>query len=162
MNFQDNIKEHQNKMKENIDYLQKETSIFESSSVDDIHLIFLYFINQKLENFKKIDVKLNGSTLSKHTLLSEILKHKKEDGRSFHITGLYKYNFSETNLSNFMDDTLSNDFVSFNKVDDVLYEDNIELFQDYSSLFIVLQNEKAIKTRRTCPQNKNNKTIRRI
>jgi len=40
MNFQDNIKEHQNKMKENIDYLQKETSIFESSSVDDIHLIF--------------------------------------------------------------------------------------------------------------------------
>jgi len=53
MNFQDNIKEHQNKMKENIDYLQKETSIFESSSVDDIHLIFLYVINQKLENFKK-------------------------------------------------------------------------------------------------------------
>jgi hypothetical protein len=158
MNFRDNIKEHQDLMKENIEHLQKKTRLFQRGPVLDIHIIFLYVINQKLENFKKIDVKLSASTLTKNALLAELLQHKKEDGRLFHITGIYKYNFTETNLSDFIEERLTNHFVSFQKVDPIVYEDTIELFQDYSSLFVVLQNEKSIKTKRT--QEKKNKTIK--
>ena len=101
------------------------------------------------------------STLTKNILLSHILKHKKDDGRKFNITGIYKYHFNETNLCNFIEsNVLSNWFSSLNKVEDIPYDESIEIFQDYSSLFIILQNEKAIKTKRQVEQKKN-KTIRK-
>jgi len=40
MNFRDNIKEHQDLMKENIEHLQKKTRLFQRGPVLDIHIIF--------------------------------------------------------------------------------------------------------------------------
>lgn len=159
MNFDTDVKEHQNNIKDTIARLQTST-LFNKSHVKDIHLFFFYVINQKLETFKRIDVSING-TLTKNILLTHILKNKKEDGRKFNITGIYKYHFNENDLSDFVDNnTLTQWFSSFDKVDDVTYEESIEIFQDYSSLFIVLQNEKSIKTKRQTEQKKN-KTIRK-
>lgn len=159
MNFDTDVKEHQNNIKDTIARLQTST-LFNKSQVKDIHLFFFYVINQKLETFKRIDVSING-TLTKNILLTHILKNKKEDGRKFNITGIYKYHFNENDLSDFVDNnTLTQWFSSLDKVDDVTYEESIELFQDYSSLFIVLQNEKSIKTKRQTEQKKN-KTIRK-
>ena len=122
---------------------------------------FFYVINQKLETFKRIDLSLFDSVLTKNVLLSHILKNKKEDGRNFNITGIYKYHFNETNLCDFIDNnSLSNWFTTLHKVEDIPYDESIEIFQDYSSLFIILQNEKAIKTKRQVEQKKN-KTIRK-
>jgi hypothetical protein len=56
---------------------------------------------------------------------------------------------------------LSNCLSTFQKVEDIPYEKSIDIFQDYSSLFIVLQNEKQIQTRRQNEQKKN-KTIRKV
>ena len=101
------------------------------------------------------------STLTKNVLLSHILKNKKDDGRKFNITGIYKYHFNETNLCDFIEtNVLSDWFSSLNKVEDIPYDESIEIFQDYSSLFIILQNEKALKTKRQVEQKKN-KTIRK-
>jgi len=162
MNFDTDVNEHQHIMNENIEKLQNTTDIFDISEVKDVHLFFLYTINQKLESFKRIDVKLNRSTLTKNDLLSSILKNKKEDGRKFNITGLYKYNFTETNLADFLNNnTLSNCFTTLSKVDDIQYEPTIELFHDYSSLFIVLQNEKSAKTKKQLTTTLN-KTIRKV
>jgi hypothetical protein len=159
MNFDTDVKEHQNNIKDTIARLQTST-LFNKSQVKDIHLFFFYVINQKLETFKRIDVSIDG-TLTKNILLTHILKNKKEDGRKFNITGIYKYHFNENDLSDFVDNnTLTQWFSSFDKVDDVTYEESIEIFQDYSSLFIVLQNEKSIKTKRQTEQKKN-KTIRK-
>ncbi|ADX06533.1 hypothetical protein 162310516 [Organic Lake phycodnavirus] len=90
-------------------------------------------------------------------MLSHILKNKKEDGRKFIVTGIYKYHFNEPNLSEFIDhNSLSNCLSTFQKVEDIPYEKSIDIFQDYSSLFIVLQNEKQIQTRRQNEQKKIN------
>jgi hypothetical protein len=161
MNFDTDVNDHHNKMKENIAKIQTSTDLFNVSQLKDIHLFFLYTVNQKLESFKRIDLKLSNHTLSKNDLLTAILKNKKEDGRKFNITGIYKYHFME-DLTQFMDvNVLSNSFTSLNSVDDVNYPNNIELFQDYSSLFIVLQNEKSVKTKRL-NETKRNKTIRKV
>mgnify|MGYP007096468646 CR=1 FL=1 len=160
MNFDTDVNEHQAHIKETIKRLQT-SSLFDKSKVKDIHLFFFYVINKKLESFKRIDLSISDSVLTKNELLSNILKNKKEDGRKFNITGIYKYHFKETDLSDFVDNnTLSNWFTSLSKVDDVPYEESIEIFQDYTSLFIVLQNEKSIKTKRQTDQKKN-KTIRK-
>ena len=160
MNFDTDVNEHQAHIKETIKKLQT-SSLFDKSKVKDIHLFFFYVINKKLESFKRIDLSISDSVLTKNELLSNILKNKKEDGRKFNITGIYKYHFNETDLSDFVDNnTLSNWFTSLSKVDDVPYEESIEIFQDYTSLFIVLQNEKSVKTKRQTDQKKN-KTIRK-
>jgi len=52
MNFRDNIKEHQDLMKENIEHLQKNSLISARTRIGYSYY-FLYVINQKLENFKK-------------------------------------------------------------------------------------------------------------
>jgi hypothetical protein len=161
MNFDTEVNEHQEQLKEKIIKLQKESNLFLEKELKDIHLFFLYTINHKLETFKRIDLKLHKSILSKNDLLSEILKHKRDDGRKFNITGLYKYHFVE-DLSQFVDtNVLSSSFSSLGSVDDVHYCNNMELFQDYSSLFIVLQNEKSVKTKKQI-DTKKNKTIRKI
>ena len=160
MNFDTDVNEHQAHIKETIKRLQT-SSLFDKSKVNDIHLFFFYVINKKLESFKRIDLSISDSVLTKNELLSNILKNKKEDGRKFNITGIYKYHFNETDLSDFVDNnTLSSWFTSLSKVDDVPYEESIEIFQDYTSLFIVLQNEKSVKTKRQTDQKKN-KTIRK-
>lgn len=160
MNFDTDVNEHQAHIKETIKKLQT-SSLFDKSKVKDIHLFFFYVINKKLESFKRIDLSISDSVLTKNELLTNILKNKKEDGRKFNITGIYKYHFNETDLSDFVDNnTLSNWFTSLSKVDDVPYEESIEIFQDYTSLFIVLQNEKSVKTKRQTDQKKN-KTIRK-
>ena len=160
MNFYTDVNEHQAHIKETIKRLQT-SSLFDKSKVNDIHLFFFYVINKKLESFKRIDLSISDSVLTKNELLSNILKNKKEDGRKFNITGIYKYHFNETDLSDFVDNnTLSSWFTSLSKVDDVPYEESIEIFQDYTSLFIVLQNEKSVKTKRQTDQKKN-KTIRK-
>ena len=154
MNFDTDVNEHQAHIKETIKRLQT-SSLFDKSKVNDIHLFFFYVINKKLESFKRIDLSISDSVLTKNELLSNILKNKKEDGRKFNITGIYKYHFNETDLSDFVDNnTLSNWFTSLSKVDDVPYEESIEIFQDYTSLFIVLQNEKSVKTKRQTDQKK--------
>ena len=160
MNFDTDVNEHQDNIKQTIQKLQT-SKLFDKSIVKDLHLFFFYVINQKLETFKRIDLTINDSLLTKNELLSNILKNKKEDGRKFNITGIYKYHFNETELSDFVDNnTLSKWFTSLSKVDDVPYEKSIEIFQDYTSLFIILQNEKSIKTKRQTDQKKN-KTIRK-
>ena len=160
MNFDTDVNEHQAHIKETIKRLQT-SSLFDKNKVNDIHLFFFYVINKKLESFKRIDLSISDSVLTKNELLSNILKNKKEDGRKFNITGIYKYHFNETDLSDFVDNnTLSSWFTSLSKVDDVPYEESIEIFQDYTSLFIVLQNEKSVKTKRQTDQKKN-KTIRK-
>jgi len=160
MNFDTDVDEHQDNIKQTIQKLQT-SQLFDKSIVKDLHLFFFYVINQKLETFKRIDLTINDSLLTKNELLSNILKNKKEDGRKFNITGIYKYHFNETDLSDFVDNnTLSKWFTSLSKVDDVPYEKSIEIFQDYTSLFIILQNEKSIKTKRQTDQKKN-KTIRK-
>ena len=160
MSFDTDVNEHQDNIKQTIQKLQT-SQLFDKSIVKDLHLFFFYVINQKLETFKRIDLTINDSLLTKNELLSNILKNKKEDGRKFNITGIYKYHFNETDLSDFVDNnTLSKWFTSLSKVDDVPYEKSIEIFQDYTSLFIILQNEKSIKTKRQTDQKKN-KTIRK-
>lgn len=160
MNFDTDVNEHQAHIKETIKKLQT-SSLFDKSKVNDIHLFFFYVINKKLESFKRIDLSISDSVLTKNELLTNILKNKKEDGRKFNITGIYKYHFNETDLSDFVDNnTLSSWFTSLSKVDDVPYEESIEIFQDYTSLFIVLQNEKSVKTKKQTDQKKN-KTIRK-
>ena len=161
MNFEKDVKEHHHKLKEKIEHLQK-ANVFDKTPVKDLHLFFFYVINQKLEQYKRIDVSIPKSILSKDLLLSHILKNKKEDGRKFIVTGIYKYHFNEPNLSEFIDhNSLSNCLSTFQKVEDIPYEKSIDIFQDYSSLFIVLQNEKQIQTRRQNEQKKN-KTIRKV
>jgi hypothetical protein len=150
-------------MCEHLDNLNKTTQLFKCVPVQDIHIFFLYVINQKLENFCRMDIGLKSGKLSKNDLLAEILKRKKDDGRNFHITGLYTYNWTDDlkGLIRENEPPLSNCFQSLSKLEDIVYVPAVSVFQDYSSLFVLLQNEKSVKTKRTLEQKKN-KTIRKV
>lgn len=156
-----NSVENPEQMCEHLDHVMKTTPLFNREQVQDIHIFFLYVVNQKLENYCRMDMGLKGAKLSKNDLLAEILKRKKDDGRNFHITGLYTYNLQEDLKTLIRTEQPTTSFQTLAKLDDVVFAPSVNVFQDYSSLFVLLQNEKSIKTKRTL-EPKKNKTIRKV
>jgi len=160
MNFINDMKEHNQNIKKEIMDLQENSDLLDKSPLEDIRLFFLYVNNKKLEKYECVDIELENNKLSKNDLMVEIIKHKKYDNKKYNITNLYQYHFKDE-LSNFIESNiLSNSLTTYDKVEDIYFEPNIDFFQDYSSLFIIMENNKSIQTRKNGSILKN-KTTRR-
>ena len=135
-----------NKLTEKLEKILNETTMFNRSKVDMVNIYFFYCINQTLEQYTKIVVPLKIGNLSKDELLTNILKYRMNDGRRFNISGIYAYQF-DSDIIQFLKDNEC-DVKEHTQVEDIKFEPMVELYQHYSSIFIILNNEKTKHTRK--------------
>ena len=134
------------KLNEKIDKILNETNIFNKSVGEMVNLYFFYCINHALEQYTKVVVPLKLGKLSKDELLTNILKYRLHDGRRFIINGVYSYQFN-VDINEF----LKNNECStkeYSQVQDINFEPAVDLFQHYTSIFIILNNEKTRHTKK--------------
>jgi hypothetical protein len=161
MNFMNDIEEHQQNVKKEIQQLQENTDFLDHSPLEDVKLFFLYVNNKKLENYEVVELDINDNMLTKNNLMVQIIKHKKYDNKKYVITNLYQYHFKD-DLGDFIESNiLSNSMTSYDKVENISFEPNIDFFQDYSCLFVILENNKGTQTRKNGSILKN-KTARKL
>jgi hypothetical protein len=134
------------RLSEKLEKIINETNMFNTSNVDMVNIYFFYCINQSLEQYTKVVVPLKLGKLSKDELLPHILKHRMNDGRRFNINGMYTYQF-DADVIEFLKDNEC-DIKEYTQLEDIHFKPMIELYQHYSSIFIVLNNEKTKHTRK--------------
>lgn len=134
------------KLYEKIEKIVNETNVFNKSNVEIVNLYFFYCVNKSLEQYTKVVIPLKLGNLSKDDLLTNILKYRLVDGRRFNVNGIYAYQF-DTDIVDFLKDNECN-VKEHTKVEDIKFEPMVELFQHYSSIFIVMNNEKTKHTRK--------------
>jgi len=133
-------------LNEKIEKLLKETSIFNKSSAEMVNIYFFYSVNQTLEEYTKIVVPLKGGNLNKDDLLTNILKYRLHDGRRYMINGIYSYHFN-SEINTFLKDNVCST-KEYSQMQDIKFEPNIDLFHHYTSIFILLNNEKTRHTKK--------------
>ena len=134
------------KITEKLEKIINETNMFNKSNVDIVNLYFFYCINQTLEQYTKVVVPLKNGNLSKDDLLTNILKYRMNDGRRFNINGIYAYQF-DSDIVDFLKDNEC-EVKEHTQVEDIKFEPMVELYQHYSSVFIILNNEKTKHTKK--------------
>jgi len=151
MNSNEEVEEEEeievdDKLYEKIEKIVNETNVFNKSNVEMVNLYFFYCINKTLEQYTKVVIPLKLGNLSKDDLLTNILKYRLVDGRRFNVNGIYAYQF-DSDIVDFLKDNECN-VKEYTKVEDIKFEPMVELFQHYSSIFIVMNNEKTKHTRK--------------
>ena len=131
---------------EKLEKIMNETNMFNISNVDMVNIYFFYCVNQSLEQYTKVVVPLKVGKLSKDELLTNILKYRMNDGRRFNINGIYAYQF-DTDVVDFIKNNEC-ELKDHTQVEDIQFDPMIELYQHYSSIFIILNNEKTKHTRK--------------
>jgi len=131
---------------EKLEKIINETNMFNISNVDMVNIYFFYCVNQSLEQYTKVVVPLKLGKLSKDELLTNILKYRMNDGRRFNINGIYAYQF-DTDVVEFIKNNEC-ELKDHTQVEDIQFDPMIELYQHYSSIFIILNNEKTKHTRK--------------
>jgi len=113
-----------------------------------VHLYFFYVLQGQCEQYKKITVELKAKgILSRDTLTDEIVKNRTEGGRRYHVTGIYSFQFDETDLVKFAE-CPAHYFHSHSQVEPIQFANSPELFQHHNSVFIWLSCEQQRKTKR--------------
>ena len=159
MNIPDNdIIEIDEQLTEKIEKIIKETNMFNKSDVDMVNIYFFYCVNQTLEEYTKVVVPLKLNNLGKDELLTNILKHRLHDGRRFMINGIYAYQF-DSDIIDFLK-TNECSVKEYDKVEDIKFDEMIELFQHYTSVFIILNNEKTRHTKKMQEGKNKRKTMK--
>jgi hypothetical protein len=129
-----------------IEKIMGETTFFNVSNVDMVNIYFFYCVNQTIEQFTKVVLPLKVGLLNKDDLLANILKYRIYDGRRFNINGIYSYQFN-AEITQFIKD---NELVmnEHSQIENIEFKPMVEIFQHYSSIFIILNNEKTTKTKK--------------
>ena len=130
---------------EKIETIMNETTMFEKTDLKMVNIYFFYCVNQSLEEYTKVVVPLKLGSLSKDELLTTILKYRTHDGRRFNVSGIYDYHFNVDLIKFLKDDECP---LREHQVEAIKFDSNIEVFQHYSSIFILLNNEKTKHTKK--------------
>jgi len=130
---------------EKIEKIMNETNMFQSGLVSMVNIYFFYCVNQTLEEYTKVVVPLKIGTLSKDELLTTILKYRLHDGRRFNVSGIYDYHFNVDLIHFLQEDECS---MREHQVETIKFDPNIELFHHYTSIFVLLNNEKTKHTKK--------------
>ena len=145
---------------EKIEKIVNETNVFNKTGVDMVNIYFFYCINQTLEQYTKVVVPLKVGKLGKDELLTNILKYRMNDGRRFNINGIYTYQF-DAEIIDFLKEG-DCDMKEHTQVEDIQFHEMVELYQHYSSIFILLTNEKTKQTRKIYDKSGKRKTSKII
>jgi len=135
----------------------KDTTMFQTGIPTMVNIYFFYCVNQSLEQYTKVVVPLKLGSINKDELLTTILKYRIHDGRRFNVAGIYDYHFN-VDLIEF----LKNDecLMKEHQVETIKFDNNIEIFQHYTSIFILLNNEKTKNTKKMYENKDKRKTLK--
>ena len=148
MNLPKDIVDIDEHLNEKIEKILNETNIFNKSNGEMVNLYFFYSINHSLEEYTKVVVPLKLGNLSKDELLTNILKYRLHDGRRFMINGIYSYQFNKDIIEFLKDNECSTKEHNQSQLQDIKFEPIVDLFQHYTSIFILLNNEKTRHTKK--------------
>jgi hypothetical protein len=159
MNLPDQIDtEIDDELTEKIEKIINETNLFNTSNVEMVNLYFFYCINDTLEQYTKIVVPLKNNTISKDELFTNIVKYRISDGRRFNLNGIYSYQFNSDIIKFLKDNECS--VKEHKKIQDIQFEPMVDLFQHYTSFFIILNNEKTKHTKKMSDIQSKRKTMK--
>ena len=131
---------------EKLEKILNETNMFNKSNVDMVNIYFFYCVNQSLEQYTKVVVPLKIGKLSKDDLHLNLLKYRMNDGRRFNLNAIYAYQF-DADVVEFLKNNEC-ELKEHTQIEDIQFDPMIELYQHYSSIFIILNNEKTKHTRK--------------
>ncbi len=147
------------RLSEKLEKIMNETNMFNTSNVDMVNIYFFYCINQSLEQYTKVVVPLKNGKLSKDELHLNMLKYRMNDGRRFNVNAIYAYQF-DADITKFLKDNEC-DMKEY-RIEDIQFQPMIELYQHYSSIFIILNNEKTKHTKKIYDKSDKRKTSKII
>lgn len=140
------------RLAEKLEKILNETNMFNTSNVDMVNIYFFYCVNQSLEQYTKVVVPLKIGKLSKDELHLNLLKYRMNDGRRFNLNAIYTYQF-DADIVEFLKNNEC-DLKEHTQIENIHFDPMIELYQHYSSIFIILNNEKIKHTRKIYDKDK--------
>ena len=162
------IEIQQDELLDNLDHLIHNSKLFSmSSNVNSINVCVFYIENKGLQNYKKYEVQINKNTLKKKELLTLILNNNKHYTKKYDLTGIYQYKFTlkPEELKTFSASSDKYNFIkSHNKVEELVYDPCIELFNSNNCLFLIFSKDTqkkrqvAKKTQESKDTNETNET----
>ena len=147
MNLPDTI-DIDESLNEKIEKIVNKTNIFNKSNSEMVNIYFFYCINNTLEEYTKVVVPLKLGNLNKDELLTNILKYRLHDGRRYMINGIYSYQFNKDIIEFLKDNECSAKEYNQRQLQDIKFESSVDLFHHYTSIFIILNNEKTRHTKK--------------
>lgn len=139
------IEIQQDELLDNLDHLIHNSKLFSmSSNVNSINVCVFYIENKGLQNYKKYEVQINKNTLKKKELLTLILNNNKHYTKKYDLTGIYQYKFTlkPAELKTFSASSDKYNFIeSHNKVEELVYDPCIELFNSNNCLFLIFSKD---------------------
>ena len=136
---------------DSIEEIEKDNDILYKEKIDEITLIFLYINNNEVQNTKKdyFELKKPG-VLSKEDLVSIINKNKINNSLKYTLNSILKFNITidPENIKKFIVDediTAQNNlyFSKLKNVDDINWEDSINMFEHLNTLFFIYNIKKS-------------------
>lgn len=141
--------------KKNISNFYDDNKYFVKKNIEEVTIFFFYIENKKFEIFNKVVVEIDNSILKKDILYKLILENKKESNKKYKPRGIYKYNLNNLDIKNMDIYSLNcNTFEQIPTLEDIYYEDSINDFEDYASLFILFEKNENSKTCKHIPNTK--------
>ena len=140
-NWLEKIKEQDNKYKD-----------FYNEKITNIELNYIY-INKfnKIEYIKKNKCILNDNKLSKERLLYLLKNNIRREDKRYGLLSILQYNINlkPEDIENYIKDNSNYNFLNTKReINDILWEDTINIFQDINKLYIVFY-EKRITNKNT-------------
>ena len=125
---------------------------FYNEKITNIELNYIY-INRKnnIEYIKKNKCILNENKLSKERLLYLLKTNIKRENKRYGLLSILQYNINlkPEEIRNYIDDSSNFNFLNTKReINDILWEDTINIFQDINKLYIFF-NEKKITNKNT-------------
>ena len=125
---------------------------FYNEKITNIELNYIY-INRKnnIEYFKKNKCILNENKLSKERLLYLLKTNIKRENKKYGLLSILQYNINlkPEEIRNYIEDSSNYNFLNTKReINDILWEDTINIFQDINKLYIVFY-EKKITNKNT-------------
>jgi hypothetical protein len=113
-----------------------------------VHLYFFYVFQGNCEQYTKTTVELKRGILTRETMTDEIVRHRNQGGRRYHVTGIYRFCFDEPDLMKFVETPVSY-LHTHKQVEVAPFPKSPELFQHHNSMFILLGCDQTRKSKRT-------------
>ena len=139
----------------NFESIENKYDIFYKEKPLTIEIIYIYIdSNKEIEFIKKEDYNLNiDSKILKHNLIYLINNNKIMCENKYKLLNILKYNFTidPIEILNYFkknnDNTINNNkyLHSIKNIEDIVFNDTIEMFNELNTLYIIYENNKNIK-----------------
>lgn len=120
---------------------EAEYSSFYKEKIDSIKINYIYIDKtNSVDNIHQESIIIEDGKLSKEKLIDIVKRNNKKNKIDYKLISILKYNITlePEHIKDYITDNLNEDFLS--KIDilqDIYFEDSINLFQDLNCLYIV-------------------------